>query len=656
MPCRSFSALLIFVCTVTGPVLAQQAAPELLSALQNGGRARVIVALRPPIIPLSETGGNISSYIQAVGENQDRLLGGMDKREFQLLKRWQTVSAFQAEVTYGGVIKLLANPSVLRIDQDVSGEAFLAQSVPLIGADQVASLGYDGTGTTVAVIDTGVSSTHPDLSGKIVDEYCYCIWDSQGCCPNGSTEQSGTGAAEDDHGHGTHVAGIIASSGTQAPPGVAPGVDIVAIKILNSQGGFWETAQIVTALDWIAVHHPDIAAVNLSVGTYASFDGYCDGATAWTIALADAIDNLTSLGVAVFAASGNSSSYTNLSAPACLQNAISVGAVYDAAFGLYNGEDSAPDKVVYFSNSNQTLDLLAPGCSIISAGLGTPTATKCGTSMACPHAAGAAALLRGADPSLTVGDIEDLLETTGLLVVDSRNGLSVPRIDVEGAFEELEIPLTPLSPDEGELFTSCSPAPVFAWKPGDYKSYTLTFSLNSSFLAPNTVFSNIKKSTWTPNSSQFPKKVFQAALGIQEPVDVFWRVTGVKGKTKDNGPSSSITLAPQETPEWLTPEAGTVIQASSASPLPPFTFLRGTCNLSAQIEFFTNPGVRSALKLPSKGVKAEGWTPSKSDQKKFIAWAKKVAAAGAPLYGRLLVKDNLNRPIYGDTVALQLIP
>ena len=106
----------------------------------------------------------------------------------------------------------------------------LADSVPLIGGDQAWAAGYDGTGQTVAVLDTGVDSTHPFLAGKVTDEACSSstvTGTSVTFCPNGLEEQFGPGSARpcpiDGCLHGTHVAGIAAGNdgATSQPPGVA---------------------------------------------------------------------------------------------------------------------------------------------------------------------------------------------------------------------------------------------------------------------------------------------------------------------------------------------------------------------------------------------------------------------------------------------------
>src|SRR2546423_15420364 len=109
------------------------------------------------------------------------------------------------------------------VDVDPPAWADLAESAALIRADQVRGTGVTGRGVVVAVVDTGVDTHHPDIRDSLIGEQCFCATPAGvPCCPNGGAQQSGAGSAEDDHGHGTNVAGIITSDGRVAPPGNAP--------------------------------------------------------------------------------------------------------------------------------------------------------------------------------------------------------------------------------------------------------------------------------------------------------------------------------------------------------------------------------------------------------------------------------------------------
>ena len=125
-----------------------------------------------------------------------------------------------------------------------------------------------------------------------------------------------------------------------------------------------------------------------------------------------------------------------MEAPACISSSVSVGATYDANFGGFSlfgcSEPTAPDKVACFGNSGPGLKLFAPGAAITSAGA-QGTSTFFGTSQAAPHAAGTAALLLQARPSLTPDDVESALVRTGKPILDPRNGLTFPRLDAEAA-------------------------------------------------------------------------------------------------------------------------------------------------------------------------------------------------------------------------------
>jgi len=387
------------------------------------------------IVALKEAHGKI-------GLAQDAVLHHLTG-DYTLVARFHNIPALAIEASDEALRQLQSDPLVARIDPDSGGSGGDLESLPLIGGDKAHAYGLTGRGVTVAILDSGVDESHPDLRDAIVDEQCFCRnSDGTGCCPNGKTTQSGAGAAADDHGHGSNVAGIIRSAGVVAPIGVAPGVNLVVVKVLDKNNRFASTAQIVAALDWLIDNHPEVRVINMSVGTDALFSSYCDASASFTMALAAAINTLRSGGALAFVSSGNDASSTSMAAPACVQNAISVGAVYDSNVGSVSCDaTTTADQITCFTNSNSTLDLVAPGAIITSDWLHGQTSNFIGTSQAAPHAAGSAALLLEARPSLTPDLLESLLKSSGKLVVDARNGVVVPRVDVGAAVSAIESPV-----------------------------------------------------------------------------------------------------------------------------------------------------------------------------------------------------------------------
>ena len=370
---------------------------------------------------------------------QRAVLGGLDTTDFRLAARWRGIPGFAGRATAAGLEKLRADPRVARVDPDAGGRAADDESLPLIRGDVVHAQGRVGAGTTVAILDSGIDRTHPDLVGSLVAEHCVV---PPAGCPGGVAELDGAGSAQDDNGHGTNVAGIVASAGGVAPIGVAPGAQLVIVKVLAADGSFTAASQVITGLDWLITNHPEVRVVNMSLGTNQQFAGACDTSEAWTIDFAAAIRTLRSRGALVFVSAGNDGSKSTMEAPACIAEADAVGAVYDSSQGtktLLGCTDTttAADQVTCFSDSSSALDLLAPGAVITSAGLGGGISTYWGTSQASPHVAGAAAVLFGAVPTATPDQVEFALKSTGQPVIDRLNGRITPRIDLEAALAAL---------------------------------------------------------------------------------------------------------------------------------------------------------------------------------------------------------------------------
>jgi len=204
----------------------------------------------------------------------------------------------------------------------------------------------------VAVIDTGIELSHPDLSANI---------------KGGINTIDITISPNDDNGHGTHVAGIIgALNNTIGVVGVGPKIDLYAVKVLNRNGsGF--LSDVIEGIDWAVTNK--IQVINMSLGTPSNIQSFHD-----------AVIRAYNAGVVVVAAAGNDNGRP-VNFPAAYPETIAVSAT-----------DSL-DNVASFSSAGPEVDLAAPGVSIFSTYRGKTYRTLSGTSMASPHAAGAAALL-----------------------------------------------------------------------------------------------------------------------------------------------------------------------------------------------------------------------------------------------------------------------
>jgi serine protease AprX len=282
------------------------------------------------------------------------------------------------------------------------------------GATKAWADGIDGSGVSVAVIDTGISTTG-DLAGKVIDGYDF------------SGEDDYT---NDTFGHGTFVAGTIAGSGAAsngAVKGVAPGANLVALKVAGADGSS-DVLRVISAVQW-AVNHAaqdNIRVLNLSLGT--------DSTQNWRIdPLNAAVEGAWRAGLVVTVAAGNNGS-GGIGKPADDPYVITVGATDDAT--TVTGGD---DTVAPFSSVGPTAaglakpDLLAPGTHIVSSRasgstvdatypeseVGTSYFRGSGTSFAAPQVAGAVALLLQQRPNLSNNYIKGMLKRTAVGLADA---------------------------------------------------------------------------------------------------------------------------------------------------------------------------------------------------------------------------------------------
>jgi type VII secretion-associated serine protease mycosin len=264
--------------------------------------------------------------------------------------------------------------------------------------------GSTGSGVTVAVLDTGVDASHPDLAGQVLTGY------------DATTDT--TGGDSDPHGHGTHVAGTIAAltGNGIGVSGIAPDVRILPVRVLDADGSGYDS-DTAEGIVWAADNGADV--INLSLGGP-------DRSSAITSAVAYAHGK----GVVVVAAAGNDrANGSPTSYPGADPGVIAVAAT-----------DSG-DTVAAYSNAGGYVDVAAPGSGILSTyptALGASGyATMNGTSMASPHVAAAAALLLGARPDLTPDQVETALESSAadLGATGRDNDYGYGRIDAAAALD-----------------------------------------------------------------------------------------------------------------------------------------------------------------------------------------------------------------------------
>jgi subtilisin family serine protease len=348
-------------------------------------------------------------------------------------------------VTANQLRRLLADPQVVSVEEDVPVRRNLGDSTGLTHADDVWAKGFNGTNQVIAVLDDGVAKTHPMFAGgKVVSEACYSNTIANpnfaSLCPGGVTESTEPGSGVNCPGcaHGTHVAGIAAGN-SSILDGMARDSKLIAIQVFSRDTVTNETIalrsdQIKALRRVLALRDTyNIAAVNMSIGE-GKFSGPCDDVSP---SLTTAITNLRNAGIATIIASGNDSYTGFMNLPACISTAIAVG------------NSTKKDLVADDSNHSGRIKFMAPGSNIKSAVPATTYAVHSGTSQAAPHVAGAFALLRNAKPTATINEILEALTCSGKTIdqrfVTGGDPVEVTprlRIDLLGAYNHLRLPTT----------------------------------------------------------------------------------------------------------------------------------------------------------------------------------------------------------------------
>jgi subtilisin family serine protease len=250
----------------------------------------------------------------------------------------------------------------------------------------------------IAILDTGIDLDHADLN----------VFHERSFIP-------GTINADDDHGHGTHLAGVAAAKDNSfGMVGIAPGARLWAIKVLESSG-MGEISTLIKGLDYINQHQNEVDVAVLSLGCE------CESG-----ALNIAINNSIKAGITIVVAAGNEGKDAGTFTPANNPEVITVSAIADTD-GKCGGNGpptpyGADDMLASFSNYGNVVDISAPGVDIYSTFKSNSYTKLTGTSMAAPHVAGAAALYISLHPEASPNDVKSYLLTSGTNPKDLCNG------------------------------------------------------------------------------------------------------------------------------------------------------------------------------------------------------------------------------------------
>jgi len=365
-------------------------------------RSFVILALIAAAFPSAATAAPVDARVKVI-VTYDGHPGRADERAIERLAgkvkhRYHIVDAIAAEVPSGKLKQLAGQPGVADVELDGKLTSFdhvaatgdleyeNAWGVEHIGSRAVHQAGIDGSGIKVAVIDTGIDYIHddPDDVPYVVDP------EFNGIYAGGYDFFNGDADPFDDNGHGTHVSGILAADHNgYLVTGVAPGVDLFALKILNANGE-GEYSGLIAALQWVVDYNTanavDIRVVNMSLGGHDV-----------SAALQAAVEATAASGVLLAAASGNVN-------PFVWQELLyGCPVAYPAAYPqvLSTTFTNGNDALTGYSCTGPEVDVAAPGDEIAST---VPVGTcmfcsdtgysyQSGTSMASPHLAGTLALL-----------------------------------------------------------------------------------------------------------------------------------------------------------------------------------------------------------------------------------------------------------------------
>ena len=420
------------------------------------------------------------------------------------------LKVFSSRLTPAAIEQMRRNPKVKYIEQNQIATLVATQNGATWGLDRIdqpslplsTTFTYNTNGSSVDayIFDTGIRLTHAEFSGRIGAGY---------------NAINTAASANDDQGHGTHVAGTV--GGTTY--GVAKGVTLIPVKVLNNLGS-GTYAQIIAGIDWAVANHTTKPAVgNMSLGG------------GFSTALNDAVKRAIADGIIMCVAAGNDGLNAANYSPASTNEAITVGAT------------TRTDALATNSNLGAVVDILAPGSSVTSAYFtsNTATASLSGTSMASPHVAGASALFFEYSPGATTAEVQTALKSFAAInrISGVPSGTVNELLQINfGTVPQAPAPAVPTLSSPAANATGQSLNPTLTWLASSgATSYNLQVSTSSTFAT------TLVDQTGITSTSR-------ALSGLTNSTIYYWRVsaTNTVGTSAWSATRSFTTTAPLALP------------------------------------------------------------------------------------------------------------
>ena len=393
---------------MAGTVLVNASVPSTTPQVRNDPNTYVVVFNDEP---------NMASAFN------DQVTNFVSENNGDVIYRYNTLNGVALKLPDGNADRLKELKNVKYVEKDITFNVSLNKATGIMDIPEVWDQGYTGKGVKVAIIDTGIDASHPDLKGRVVQWKDFV---------------NNKEAPYDDFGHGTHCAGIIGGTGASSKGkymGVAPDVQFIGIKVLGKDGSGGLSA-ILQGIEYAA--NSDAKIISMSLGSNEHSQ-----------AVEDLVSKAVKKGKIVVCAAGNSGPGTEtIGCPSDNPDVITVGAT-DKTDMIASFSSRGPTK-----NGIVKPDVCAPGKDIISCRATGIMDNKAidkyylkmsGTSMACPMVSGSVALLVQKDPKLTPQDAKKIMEKSSKQEGKKcpNNDYGFGRVNVNSAIDYMNGKYTP---------------------------------------------------------------------------------------------------------------------------------------------------------------------------------------------------------------------